>query len=719
MFDYSNTIVNKPKTSFGSIAGDLQQDALDTKVTIEGNKHKSAAKELSEKAIVAGNFPMYQIGIMHDWLTTMTLLAIFLIPLFFVLDLFMMPSALLPRFAVYRGLSTLLAMLQFIIVRRSRPSVWSYIHVYFLSFQVGAIIAIMTRDLGGFNSSYYAGLCLIMVAVNLLMPWQAYHAAINVGLTLAMYVGINALAGLPYDKSMLLNNLFFLSATAIIVASINNVRFLLIRKEFFLLVELENARHALFSEKELVDDRNKSIKSLLDVSGQGFLSFDSAFKVSPEYSRECEQIFGRPIEGLLIADLLYENSDLRSEFMQGLELFFLGKSKSDVVFDLLDHSLRIGLRTVKVEYMAVHASRVMVVLTDITEELRLQEEFRNENDRRTTLLKVIANRQAFASLNREAKDFFGKLGVRMHGGESVIRDLHTFKANAGFIGFRKTNKAAHELEDVWTTNLALGLDVSPDTSSLILKDSYEQEYREIIEALGAAWDTDAESIEISHSAFFEIEEYIRNECPDGRILDIMEAYRKKPLSDLFGRFPHMVAELSARMGKKILPVTVTGGRIPVFPEEFETLIESFTHLVRNMVDHGIETPRKRESLGKSPEGEITIDIAEDENGLIFSYADNGQGIQLAEIEKKAMEQGLLEKSGTATNAELLQFIFRDNFSTAGSVSDISGRGIGLASVRQAVKKMNGNIKVKTERNQGTLFTITIPRSRRRRKETVQ
>ncbi|OHD22212.1 MAG: hypothetical protein A2Y38_18255 [Spirochaetes bacterium GWB1_59_5] len=719
MYDNNNAGENQRETSFVSIANDLQADALKIPVILNIDNSISATKELAERAIVIGDFRMYQIGIMHEWLTTLSLLGIILIPLFFVLDLFMMPATLLPRFAVFRGLSTFLAILQFIVVRRSRPSLWSYAHVYFLSFQIGAIIVVMTRDLGGFNSSYYAGLSLIIVAVNLLMPWQAYHTAVNAGLILVIYLSVNIYSRLPFENSMLLNNIFFLSATAIIAMSINYVRFALIRKEFFLLVELEKARGAIYTEKELVEDRNKSIKSLLDVSGQGFLSFDQNFTISPEYSRECERIFEHSIEGLTIDALLYNDLDSRKGFRLGLGLYFGGKSRAEVVFDLLDQRFAIGRKTVKAEYMAIHADRVMIVLTDVTEELRLQEEFRTENDRKARLLKVIANRQAFSSLNKEAKALFYGLEHRSVDTIELVRNLHTFKANAGFMGFRNTSAAAHELEELWTNNAALGLEIVREGSFSDVERSYFMEYGEIIDVLGLAWDTGAESIEISRATFVVIEEYIKANCPDSQILGAMEGYRMKPLSELFKRFPHMVAELSARTGKKTLPVSITGGSTAVFPEEFENLVESFTHLVRNMVDHGIEMPGKRVSKGKSPEGKITIDIEELPGEVIFNYADDGQGINFGAIASKAKEQGLLGESGTATNAELLQFIFRDSFSTISETSELSGRGVGLASVKQAVKRMFGHIKVKTEQDRGTIFTISIPLKRQKHEETVQ
>jgi hypothetical protein len=191
--------------------------------------------------IRSNNFDAYRSRIMHQWLRTLTLLGSALVHLFFVFDMFMMPRELIVRFAVCRGVSTLLALCQLVMVRCTQSSSFSHVHGYFLSIQIGAVIALMTGDLGGFNSSCYAG-------VNLLMPWRAIHNGINVAIILVLYIGTNIAYGFPFDQTLLANNLFFSCSTGIISMCISLVRYRLIRNEFSLLVELQKARDALWSE---------------------------------------------------------------------------------------------------------------------------------------------------------------------------------------------------------------------------------------------------------------------------------------------------------------------------------------------------------------------------------------------------------------------------------------------------------------------------------------
>lgn len=660
------------------------------------------------EAINSRNFHSYQLAIMHDWLRTLTLLASILIPLFFVLDIFMMPSSLLPKFAIYRGASMLITIIQRMVVLKTKPGRLSYIHGYLLSFQVGGMISLMTTDLGGFSSSYYAGLNLVIIGVNLLMPWREIHTFFNTLLIIVMYLLLNLATGSRIMPSVMLNNLFFLGATSVLSIGINFVRFRLINKEFLLLVDLGKAKDDLQGEKEIVEDRTISLKSLLDVSGQGFLSFDKDFKISAEYSRECLNIFGKNIEGVPIDELIFNDPKSREDFRTGIGLFFSGKAKAEVIFDHLDRTFSFNNRTIRVAYKAVHSSKIMMILTDITGEIRREEESRRENEKWEMLRKVIANRQAFGSFDREAKMLFSAMVNASKSYEALLPEIHTLKGNAGFLGFRKTQESAHVFEDYLANHIALGEEINPKENIERLMNSFAEEMLAVTSSLGTAWRLDIDLIELPKSEYLHIEDHIRTNCPDEPIISSMEEHRRKPLAELTARYPKIAEQIAQRLGKRIAPMSVIGDSIAVVPEVFEELLDSFTHIIRNMVDHGIEPPAERESKGKPPAGTVGIEIEKEFNDIVFNFSDDGRGIQFPEIENRARKLGYLAEGESVSTNELLSFIFRDNFSTTSQVSDISGRGVGLAAVRIAVKKMGGQIKVKTWKDRGTIFTIRVP-----------
>ncbi len=218
-------------------------------------------------------------SIVHDWSKTLTALGFTLVPIFFILDYFMMPSDLLPRFALYRLIATLIVVAQYVVLRLTQPGPSSHFHGFFISVVVGGMIALMTTHLGGFNSSYYAGLNLVMIAVNLVLPWKFTYSTVNSLLIICLYVAINLLApqSEPVDMRIFLNNMYFLSATAVITVAMNYVQHQLIRQEFLLRTDLKAARDALWGEMEIA----KRIQTSLLPSVHEFRAYKVAATMLP------------------------------------------------------------------------------------------------------------------------------------------------------------------------------------------------------------------------------------------------------------------------------------------------------------------------------------------------------------------------------------------------------------------------------------------------------
>lgn len=190
-------------------------------------------------------FEEYRDALTHDWLKTLTALGFTLVPLFLILDYFTQPPQLLSRFVLYRGLATALMLVQSFWVRRTPASKYSVIHGYVFSAVATAMIVQMTVDLGGFDSPYYAGLNLVIVAVNVLLPWRAIHSAANALLTLAWYVLANLVLAGPFHMQTLVNNLYFMGGTVVIAVAISATKHRLIEQEFHLRAELLTTNGAL------------------------------------------------------------------------------------------------------------------------------------------------------------------------------------------------------------------------------------------------------------------------------------------------------------------------------------------------------------------------------------------------------------------------------------------------------------------------------------------
>lgn len=195
----------------------------------------------------------YLVGIVHSWSKTLAVLGFTLVPLFFILDIFTMPKELLLRFGIYRLVATVLVAAQYWVLKTTKPGRLSQFHGYFFAVVVGGVISLMTTDLGGFNSPYYAGLNLVMIAVTLLVPWELVQSMISPLIIIGTYTLLNVLKPHPDPQLVehIINNLYFLTGTAICAVAINHVKQKVIRQEYYNRLELQAARDALWGEMEV------------------------------------------------------------------------------------------------------------------------------------------------------------------------------------------------------------------------------------------------------------------------------------------------------------------------------------------------------------------------------------------------------------------------------------------------------------------------------------
>ena len=185
--------------------------------------------------------------------------------------------------------------------------------------------------------------------------------------------------------------------------------------------------------------------------------------------------------------------------------------------------------------------------------------------------------------------------------------------------------------------------------------------------------------------------------------------RMLPIATLFDIFPRMVRDLARDFDKDIV-MEMTGQETEVDRQALEIMKDPLMHIVRNSIDHGIEAPEERVSLGKPRYGTIRISAEHRGSNLLLVIADDGRGINLASVRRAAAERGLLsaEEVGTLSDHEAIELIFFSGMSTAKKVTDISGRGVGLDVVRNALDQMHGLIQIETAPGMGTMFILTFP-----------
>ncbi|KKM12375.1 chemotaxis protein CheA [Clostridiales bacterium PH28_bin88] len=190
--------------------------------------------------------------------------------------------------------------------------------------------------------------------------------------------------------------------------------------------------------------------------------------------------------------------------------------------------------------------------------------------------------------------------------------------------------------------------------------------------------------------------------------EIMKA-RMFPIEQVFNRFPRMVRDLAQKAGKEV-DFVVEGRETELDRTVIEEIGDPLIHLLRNAIDHGIETPEERLKAGKPRHGTVKLRASHQENQIVITVEDDGRGISTAVLKKKAVEKGLLSMEAAArlSEREALGIIFLPGFSTARAVSDVSGRGVGMDIVRAHIERINGTVDTETTGGRGTRFTIKLP-----------
>ncbi|UJD95079.1 chemotaxis protein CheA [Lelliottia amnigena] len=182
--------------------------------------------------------------------------------------------------------------------------------------------------------------------------------------------------------------------------------------------------------------------------------------------------------------------------------------------------------------------------------------------------------------------------------------------------------------------------------------------------------------------------------------------RMMPMEYVFSRFPRLVRDLASKLGKQI-DLTQIGSSTELDKSLIERIIDPLTHLVRNSLDHGIESPENRIAAGKSPIGNLTLSAEHQGGNICIEVIDDGAGLNRERILAKAMSQGMAVNENM-TDEEVGMLIFAPGFSTAEQVTDVSGRGVGMDVVKRNIQEMGGHVEIKSKQGSGTTIRILLP-----------
>lgn len=493
----------------------------------------------------------------------------------------------------------------------------------------------------------------------------------------------------------------------------------------------------------VVVEKSTQIASLLDNSGEGFLSFGADLVVDPDHSRACETLLGQAPAGRDAALLLFPDDPKNAELLRRTVSKVLETSdplRREVMLSLLPRDFACTGFDLEARYRVLEGGHVMVVLRDITEERRLTRKVARERQRLELIVAAVSDGRDFfdaidafrAFAQRGLPDLLASAAKPAATVHELYRQIHTFKGLLAQFSCEAVPEALQALEDRLAALSDLGEDVTRGqlaeaAGSVAYEDLLDRDLAPLRKALGEAFLERGRSIALSAEQARLLSELAdrmrRGEAVDldesklRHLLDGIATLTQVSLHDILAGFDRTIQQVAARLGKEVAPLAIdAAGEVWLDPEIYGPFCRSLVHVFRNAVVHGIEDPEERLEAEKSEAGTISCRIEVEGDTISLIIADDGAGVDLAALRRHAVETGTLspQESEAATDRAILDLIFADSISTAAIATELAGRGVGLAAVRQETTALGGTVTLSTTAGEGTRFLFRLPLAAARR-----
>ncbi len=457
--------------------------------------------------------------------------------------------------------------------------------------------------------------------------------------------------------------------------------------------EIATLAHQINAMLSTIHEQHKAIQDIVNNVQAGFLTTDAAGRIGPGYTAHCHTLFGREkLEGEKLWDLLFTAKKDKENFECLYEQVIENLISEDLTLSQLPHLIELDQRFLKLEGAGIYddlgiMTGVLFTLSDITHLIEVE----RHNSTNSALLNIIRSLNNFASFKesmRAGLEYWQSVDDISSKQVNLRRFLHTLKGNLGVYGLLEIAQLVHKIEE------------EPNIAS-------ERLYK-IQTAIRAFLDSHAEIIGMNYAGEWKPRLIVsRSSLEDLRsktleassivearstTLGFVEKALSVPFKDCVKPLMDEGKRLAQRLHKNV-SFALEGGELALDLELLRPMFDQLIHAVRNAIDHGIEAPEGRVRAGKPPHGCLTFSVFRgSESEWILELRDDGRGVNIEKLKAIASKQGiepqLLEEQ---SHEELLKLIFIDGISTAEKTTEISGRGVGLAALKEEVERLGGTI----------------------------
>jgi FixJ family two-component response regulator/signal transduction histidine kinase len=457
-----------------------------------------------------------------------------------------------------------------------------------------------------------------------------------------------------------------------------------------------------------VEERTRMITNILHHVKSGFFLINENCLVQEGFTSSCHQILGKTLEiEKDITDILELYDREREHFKSAVAQIFEDQLPEEVLTGNLKNRYKIGPTVIAMESSVIRDEKgqvgaILFTINDATKLHRIEQKYQ-ENQ---ALLNILNHRSSFAAFIRQAFESFSYIRETIgRSDQSEIRAiLHTIKGSCAVFGLLDLSHSIHEVED--ETRIALEHIKSLED---ILK-NFLKKHEKVINLEQKI--VSEEFFEVRESKLEELKKHIdgyKDLSLSAFVDNWMSNVTLKKFKEMLGPVFENVDYLAAKAQKEV-ELKILGGDVCVNPFFTQEIFANLVHLIRNSLDHGIEKSGER---GQKPQkGQLILQAEKEKDRLKITFSDDGRGIDVKKIKDQLLELHIVDQSAlrSMTDDQVIPYIFHDSFSTASEITPISGRGVGLASLKAAVDRVNGHITVETIKDGGTKFVIVIPHS---------
>jgi len=469
-----------------------------------------------------------------------------------------------------------------------------------------------------------------------------------------------------------------------------------------------------------------AVRNLLDNAEQGFLTIDRDLKIGEQSSAACKTILGETPAGRSIVELLCREKPSDQASAMHATLASLFQDSSDFIRELklglLPAAFELGGKSIRAGYKMLGDNQLMLILTDVTETTRLAAQVERDRLRLEMVVLAFTESEAFTALTEEYREFIGTelpallQQIAEPGRVSELyRRLHTFKGLLAQFSFHRSPQCLHGFETAlsdrtsWTAQAARQV-FAPER----LRAEFQRDLDTIADILGPDFLASDRRLSLSQDRLKTMKQVASQALASGhelspsvrQLLREMAALGGLDVKSALALHGRGAAALAARLDKEMGQVAIVGDTTSLEPEIYGPFLRSLVHVFRNAVDHGIETPEARLSVGKPAEGSIRCSVRHDDHGLKITIEDDGCGVDRETLEERLTASGV--PSSQAAGISLENMMFREGLSSRDSADEISGRGVGLAAVKAELDRLGGSVSVETGQGAGTRLCFHVP-----------